>query len=309
MTPDQHTNKEFFIDVGDGHQLYVYDWGNPKGLPVIFLHGGPGGAVSDHCKRVFEPKKHRVIFFDQRGCGKSLPYGGLKHNTTSKLIEDITKIADQVKFKQFVLDGCSWGSCLAFAYALANPKRVKALVLSGVFTGSQREMDYVDEGGFASHFPEVWQRYLATVPKNHRKSPTKYHYARILGNDEKAARQSACAYQNLEGALLSLDDRSSTVSADDPTFDPTYSRILAHYLSNGCFMPDKHILANAHKLTMPVWMVQGRYDMACPPVTAYELHQKMPSSNLLWTIGGHRQTEHETQNLRRTILLQLAEKV
>src|SRR5687767_6064651 len=113
MTPDAYTNKEFFIEVGGGHQLYVCDWGNPKGLPIIFLHGGPGGESKDGYKQSFDPTKHHVIFFDQRGCGKSLPYGSLKHNTTADLIQDINKIADQVKFKQFVLTGGSWGSCLA----------------------------------------------------------------------------------------------------------------------------------------------------------------------------------------------------
>jgi proline iminopeptidase len=307
MTPDQHTNKEFFIEVGHGHQLYVYDWGNPKGLPIIFLHGGPGSEIKDPYKMSFDPEKHHVVFFDQRGCGKSLPYGSLKHNTTADMIEDISKIADQVKFKQFVLMGGSWGSCLGLAYALKNSKRIKALVLSGILTGSQSEIDYFDKGEFANYFPDVWERYLATVPKEHRSSPTKYHYKRILGDDDTAARESAVAYENLEGAMIALDDRFMPASAADPTYDPTGMKIETHYLANGCFMPDNHILDNARKLTMPVWIVQGRYDMVCAPVTAYKLHQKLPNSNLIWTIGGHKSSERETQSVIRTILLQLAE--
>ncbi len=308
MTPDEFTNKEFFIDVGHGHQLYVYDWGNPKGLPVIFLHGGPGSEIKDHHKAVFDPTRHHVIFFDQRGCGKSLPYGSLEHNTTPDLIADITKIADEIKFKQFVLYGGSWGACLALAYAVKNSKRVKAMVLNGIFAGSHDEVDYFDEGEFSSHFPDAWEKYLSTVPKTHRNSPTRYHFDRILGDDEQAARQSAADYQNLEVALLALDDRYFPVSADDPKFDPTGARIEVHYLANYCFLPDNHVFDNAGKLTMPVWLVQGRYDMVCPPAAAYKLSKKLPNAHLIWTIGGHKSSERETQSVCRTILLQLAGK-
>jgi len=308
MTPDQYTNKEFFIDVGDGHQLYVHDWGNTKGLPVMFLHGGPGSATKDGHKQNFDPRKHHVIFFDQRGSGKSLPYGSLAFNTTDKLIEDITKIADQVKFKQFVLRAGSWGSCLALAYALKYPKRVKVMVLHGIFTGSQQEIDHIDKGGFKTYFPEVWEHYLATVPKSHQSSPTAYHFQRILGTDEQAVRESACAYGNLEGALVTLDDRYHYRSSDDPTYDPTGTKVQIHYIANRCFMPDNYILDNAHKLTMPVWIVQGRYDIVCPPAAAYALHQRLPNSQLLYTISGHLGGERETHSVIRTILLQLAEK-
>ena len=307
MTPDAYTIKEFFIEVGGGHQLYVYEWGNPKGMPIIFLHGGPGSHVKDKHKSAFDPTRHRVIFFDQRGCGKSLPFGSIEHNTTADMMEDISKIADQVKLKQFTLFGGSWGAFLALVYAVKHPKRVKALTIDGVFTGTQKEIDYFDRGEFRLHFPDVWERYLNTVPKSHQNSPTKYHFKRILGTDEKAVRESACAYQNLEGALLSLDDRFQPSSPDDPTFDPSSVKLEVHYLYNSCFVPDNYILNNAHKLTMPVWMIQGRYDMVCPPIAAYELHKKLPNSQLILTTSNHL-PEHETHNVRRAILLQLTEK-
>ena len=309
MTPDDHTNKEFYIDVGNGHRLYVHDWGNPKGLPIIFLHGGPGAMVRDGAKMFFDPAVHHVVFFDQRGCGKSLPYGSLKHNTTADMVEDITKIADEVKFKQFVIAGGSWGACLGLVYGIKNPKRVKAMVLRGIFTGSQKEIDYFDKGEFATFFPDVWERYLDTVPKSHQKSPTKYHFEKALGKDEKAARESACAYENLEGALLTLDDRFIPSSPNDPTFDSSSVKLEIYYLTNRCFLPDNYIFDNAAKLTMPIWMVQGRYDMVCPPSTAYKLNQQLPKGQLILTVGGHRATEHENWSVIRTILLQLAEKV
>jgi proline iminopeptidase len=305
MNPDKHTNKEFFIDAGNGHQLYVHDWGDPKGLPVIFLHGGPGAQVKDRHKENFDPRLHRVAFFDQRGCGKSLPTGSLEHNTTQNLIEDITKIADYLKWKRFVICGPSWGSFLALAYAIKNPKRVKALVLNSIFTGSRRELDWIEQGEFRTFFPEVWEKYLARTPKVHHKNPTAYHYKNILGKNNRAINGSALAVAEMEYNIMALDDRPAEL--DPVTFDPTSTRIFAHYASNNLFVPDRYILGTAAKLKMPVWMVHGRFDIECPPVTAYELDKKLPNSHLLWAISGHR-SEHENASLLRAILIQLAEK-
>lgn len=306
MTPDQYTNKEFFIEVGDGHQLYAHDWGNPKGLPVIVLNGGPGESAGDGHKRGFDPDVHRVIFFDQRGCGKSLPYGSLEHNTTADMIEDITKIADHLGIKKFVLKGGSWGATLALAYALKYSKRIKAMVLYGIFTGAQDEIDYIDKGGFATHFPDAWQTYLDATPESHRHAPSKYHFARILGNDGQAARESALIYRDLEGAVIRLDDRFTPNNPED--FDPTGIQMEVYYMTNRCFLPDNYILDNAHKLDMPIWLVQGRYDMVCPPQFAYRLHKRLPKSRLVWTTSGHLGSERENHSVMRAILLQLAEK-
>lgn len=305
MTPDTYTNKEFFIDVGHGHQVYVYDWGNPKGLPIIFLHGGPGAATRDRHKEGYDPKKHHVIFFDQRGCGKSLPYSSVEHNTLDDLLQDITAIADQVKFKQFVLAGRSWGSTIALAYAIKHPKRVKAMVLASIFTASKRELEWLGKGHFKNHFPEVWDTFLARTPKAHHSDPAAYHYKNILGSNDRLVHSSALAISELEQNIMTLDDRHAPIDA--AMFDPTASRILAHYFTNNCFMPDRHILDKAHKLSMPVWLVHGRYDMDCPPITAYELGQKLPNSHLIWAISNHR-NEHENDNIVRTIFLQLAER-
>jgi proline iminopeptidase len=304
MTPDEFTIQETFVEVGDGHTLYVHEWGSSKAkLPVLFVHGGPGGGCKDRHKQGFDPKLQRVIFFDQRGSGKSVPYGSLEHNTTKELVEDIEKIAKHLKLEQFVFSGSSWGVCLALAYALKYPKRIRAMVLAGIFTGSQAEIDWLDKGGFRDFFPEVWQRYLDATPKAHHADPSAYHYKCALGKDEQGAKQSAYAHNNLEGGIMSLDDRFTPENFDD--FDSTSTRIEMHYLGNRCFLPDRHLLDNAHKLTMPVWLVQGRYDFDCPPKTAYELHQKLPNSQLVWTVSNHK-AERELWNVMRTILLQLA---
>jgi proline iminopeptidase len=272
-------------------------------MPVIFLHGGPGSGCSDRHKQVFDPSKHRVIFIDQRGSGRSLPYGLLENNTTEKVVEDIEKVAKHLSLTDFVLVGGSWGSCLSLAYGLAYPKRVRAMVLAGIFTGSQIEIDYYNNGEYALNFPEVWETFLDNTPESHRANPLLYHYKQALGDDEQAAKRSAYVLSNMEHALLNLDDRFTPPPFNE--FDPTSARIETHYLANRCFMPDRFIMSQAHKLHMPIWLVQGRYDMVCPGRTAYELHQQLPNSELIWTTSGHR-NEHETWNIERSLLKQLA---
>ncbi len=303
MTPDAYTIRETFLDVGDGHTLYIHDWGNKAvKTPIISLHGGPGGRSRDRHKLPYDPRTQRVVFFDQRGCGKSLPYGSLRHNTTQKLIEDIQKITNHLNLKQYIVTGSSWGSCLALAYTLEHPEHVKALVLSGLFTGSQAEIDWIDKGAFRTFYPDAWDRYLAATPQSHRTDPGTYHYQRVMGDSADAARESSYAYATLEGDVLSLDDRHTSEAIDE--YDPAPIRIEMHYMQKRCFMPDNYILNNAHQLTNPVWLVQGRYDMVCPPITAYTLSQRLPECELLWTISGH-QAEHESQSLIRTIIRQL----
>jgi proline iminopeptidase len=305
MTPDKHTNQEVFLDVGDGHQIYVHDWGQPTAkLPIVFVHGGPGSGASDRNKAFFEPVQQRVIFFDQRGAGRSLPQGSLEHNTTAELIEDIEKIAQHLQLRKFILTGNSWGSCLSLAYTLKYPKRVATMVLRGIFTGSQAEIDWVDKGGYREFFPEVWQSLLDQTPSSHTSDPVSYHQRRILGPDNLAAKNSAYIYGNVEAALMRLDDRFTTTDSSD--FDASSGKIEAHYMTNRCFMPDRHIMDNAHQLTMPVWLIQGRYDMVCPPITAWELHKQLPKSELIWTTAGHSGNDRAGHDVYRTLLLQLA---
>lgn len=305
MTPDEYTNEELMLDVGDGHVLNVHDWGNPKAATVIiFLHGGPGSEIKDGYKQFFEPTEHRVIFFDQRGCGKSTPYGSLENNTTDKSIADIMTLADHFNLQQFVLFGGSWGSCLSLATGLKYPERIKAMVLHGIFTSSASEVEWLDRGRFQNFFPDVWQRYLDATPPEHRKDPSAYHYQQVMGKDEEAAKRSALAYETLEGSTMKLDDRYQPPALDD--YDPAGMRIEMHFMHNLCFMPDRYILDNAHKLGMPIYLVQGRYDMVCPPTTAYELHSRLQQSRLYWTLSGHR-GEHETWTACRMALAQALE--
>ncbi|HSW99195.1 MAG TPA: alpha/beta fold hydrolase [Candidatus Saccharimonadales bacterium] len=303
MTPDEFTNQELHLDVGDGHSLYICDWGDKHAkTPFIYLHGGPGSQIKDGHREGFDPQKHRVIFFDQRGCGQSTPYGSLEHNTTDDLLEDITRIATHLKIKKFRLIASSWGSCLALLYAIRNPKNVAGLVLGGIFSGSRGECEWVEQGRFNGFYPEAWEEFLERTPKEHHTDAAAYHYKNILRGDAHQVFNSALAVEELEHSIMRLDDRTHPI--DPATFDPTSARIFAHYFSNELFIPDLYILKNASKLTMPVWFVQGRYDMECPPYIAHLLHRAIPGSQLYMTIGGHL-AEHETRSVLRAILLQL----
>lgn len=307
MTPDKYTNQELFLDVGNGHQIYAQDWGKADAkIPVFYLHGGPGNGCDNKDKQKFDPGTQRVIFHDQRGAGKSLPKGELDHNTTANLIEDINRIADKLNIKKFVLSGGSWGSTLALAYATAHPDRVAGTVIDGVFTSTQEEIDWLEKGGWRTFFPELWDKYITGVPASYQNNPGQYLFKRILSDDTDEAKRAAYTYMSMEIGLLKLDQVYD--AGEYEKFDPDPTRIEVHYLANSCFMQEGHIQKNAHKLRMPIWLVQGRYDMVCPPQTAYELHQKLPNSQLIWTINGHLK-QHEAKNIHSLIIQNLTGEV
>lgn len=303
MNEDDYTNQTFLLPVGEGHELWVHDWGNKDAKTVFFfLHGGPGGQSKDKHKMPFDPTTQRVIFHDQRGAGQSLPAGELNHNTTQELASDITKIADHLGIEKFVIVGNSWGSTLSLYYAVTNPLRVSAVVVSGVWFGSKAEDAYLSGGGWQSHFPDLWDWYVSTVPKEHRNDPSAYHFAQAFGTEPDKATTSARIFGDMETGLISLNDRHLPTPTVD--YDPSGSLIEMHYMANHCFIPDRFILDNAHTLTMPVHIVQGRYDFVCPPVNAYELHKAVPHSTLTWVTSGHT-AEHETITALNLIYRQL----
>jgi proline iminopeptidase len=304
MKPDSYTIQEIFLDVGDSHKLYIQEWGNPKAkTPIIFLHGGPGDGTSDRVKSRFDPEHQRLIFFDQRGSGNSLPYGELKFNTTTDLISDINKIADKLKLDKFIISGNSWGSLLSLAYALEHPERLIGVVVSGVFLGSRNELDWIAEGGFKNFYPEAWDKLLAQTPKQDQASPLDYHFEQVKSNEFELAKKSAFVYHSLEGSLLRLDDRP--MRDDYSKYDPTAAFIAVHYMSNNCFIEDNYILNNAKNINLPVRIIQGRYDMVSPPITAYLLNERLPNSRLSWSINGHI-GEHEAANIMKLAYLELS---
>lgn len=303
MTPDQYTNQELFLDVGDGHQIYVHDWGNAKAkTPIFFMHGGPGNGCDDKDKKKFDPTTQRVVFHDQRGSGKSLPKGELEHNTASHLVDDISKIVDKLGLAKILLVGGSWGSTLSLLYGIAHPEKVAGMVIDGVFTATKVENEWLEQGGWRTFFPEVWEEYVKDVPESHRSNPSTYYFQKALHGKSEEAKKASYEYLKMELALLKLDDRYQPESYDK--FDPAGGLIEIHYLANHCFVDEGYILHNVSKLKMPIAIIQGRYDMVCPPRAAHDLHKALPNSQLIMTINGHLR-QHEAANIQRLLINQM----
>ena len=291
------------IDVGDGHELYAQLWGNIEAKQtIVSLHGGPGSGSNDGHKDMYDPARQRVLFFDQRGAGKSIARNLLENNTTDALVEDIVKVTAAFGVEKFVLTGGSWGSCLALAYGLKYPSSVTRMVLRGIFTGRQSEIDFIDKGEVRTFFPDVWDRFAASVPDEFANDPGAYHQERMFGNDT-AAMNAALAYNDLESSLSKLDYRAVLPKPVDlESFDARGTVIESHYLVNGCFMPDGYIISRASQLKMPITLVQGRYDMVCPPITAYELDKALPNSQLYWTLAGHSGSDRANFDMVKALL-------
>ncbi len=303
MNRDQFTISEQWLETSDGQMIYTQDWGNREANEVnIFLHGGPGGSSRDNHKMPFDPIYDRVIFFDQRGCGKSLPYGSLKNNQTNYLVNDINLIADHFGLKSFNLVGGSWGSCLALVYGIKYPKRINKMYLNGIFTARQTEIDYLNNGLFRTFYPDIWQSYLKTVPTKYQSNPTAYHFKKIFSKDLDSVKKSAYAYAKLESSIVRLDDRQTMIDSDFKDFDPSSTIIEASYMDHNCFLEEGYIFQNSAKLQMPIYLIQGRYDMICPPVTAYELSSLLPESTIIMTNAGHSSGERSYYDVLRGLL-------
>lgn len=305
MTDDIYTNQNFMFDVGDGHQIHVVDWGNQNAkTPFIFLHGGPGSKIKDHQKQPFDPAKHRVIFFDQRGCGESTPYGELEHNTTADLISDITKLADHLSIKTFNLYGYSWGSTLALCYAIQNPARVQNLIIGGVYSGANDSSDHFAH--LQTFFPDIYAQtlqevsnHLPSAPEDHSTLANYLQTTALEGTPEEQKR--AChILETVEFAIASYDSDLRTPEPYED-FDPAPARLEAHYIKNNCFLPEENcILSHAKDIKAPVYIVQGRSDLVCPSKFAYQLSQKLPNGKLYWANSNH-WSERELISIFRTI--------
>ena len=284
--------KAEMLDVGDGHRVYVEQCGNPGGLPVIFLHGGPGGGISSLQRRFFDPERYRIILFDQRGCGRSTPHADLTANTTHHLIDDIERIRKHLSISRWVLFGGSWGSTLALLYGETHPERVIGLILRGIFLATQAELDWFYGGGTAAIFPEKWADFIAPIPENERHDLIAAYYKRINDQAYESERlRYAKAWSLWEGSTVSLvPDESEARQSIDPNFALAFARIEAHYFQHKCFMSeDGALLKNAHRLKgVPVQIVQGRYDSICPPRSAYALAHALDQAELtIVPVAGH----------------------
>lgn len=282
LYPELKVNQCDWLDVGDGHKLYIEESGNSAGIPVLFIHGGPGGGCSPEHRRFFNPEQYRIILFDQRGCGQSTPHGSLHHNTTQALIGDIERVRTHFGVEQWLLFGGSWGSTLALAYAQTHTNRVLGMVLRGIFLCRPRDIDWFYQDGASHVFPDYWQEYLAPITEEKRNAILPEYY-RLLTSDNEIARMAAAkAWSVWEGRCSTLHPNPSLVDHfGEPHVALAMARIEAHYFINNAFLGENELLANAGRLTqIPTWIVHGRYDIVCPIEQAYLLHQQMPHAEL-----------------------------
>lgn len=280
------------LRVGDGHQIYVEECGNPQGLPIVFVHGGPGGGISPLQRRFFDPNRYRIILFDQRGCGRSLPHANLKANTTRHLIEDMERIRESFDVDKWVLFGGSWGSTLSLLYAQAYPERTLGLILRGIFLGTSKEIDWFYRHGTNVIFPDKWDDFIAPIPESERDDLVAAYYKRLNTSDFRDDRLTlARAWSLWEGSTVTLvPDEAENRHSIDPRFALAFARIEAHYFYHGCFLDsDDQIIENAGKLAeIPTSIIQGRYDAICPPRSAWRLKQAMPHADLkMVPVAGH----------------------
>ena len=295
LYPDFQPYREFYFDVGDGHSLYVEQSGNPMGIPVLVVHGGPGGGCSPTTRRFFDPSVYQIIMVDQRGAGRSLPHASLDDNTTDKLVADFEAIRETLGIEQWMLFGGSWGSTLSLLYAQAHPNRVSAMILRGIFLGRPEDMGWLFEAGGASRvFADHWQQYQALVPEEERASIVSYYYGLLTGEDELRRVAAAKAWALWEANISTLEPQSLSIESGADLHDAlAISRIECHYAKHDCFLEPNQILANMSSIShIPGIIVHGRYDMVCPFDQAKLLHDLWEESELhIIRDAGHSQME------------------
>jgi proline iminopeptidase len=282
------------LAVTQPHILYVEECGNPKGLPVLFLHGGPGAGCEAYHRQFFDPEKYRIVLFDQRGCGRSTPHAELQGNTTQALVDDIESIRHYLHIDKWVVFGGSWGSTLALIYAQIHSEQVLGLVLRGIFLCRQREIDWFYQEGASRIFPDVWEKFLEPIPADERHALVKAYYQRLTSDDEFTRMQAAKAWSLWEGRTANLISKQSVLNHfGDGHTALSLARIECHYFMHNSFLRENQLLDDAHKLKdIPGVIVQGRYDVICPLESAWELHRAWPQSILqIIPDAGHSATE------------------
>lgn len=297
LFPEIEPFNHSWIDSGDGHEIYFEQSGNPKGQPIIFLHGGPGGGTGPKQRRFFDPNHYHIILFDQRGCGKTRPLGETLNNTTQHLISDMESIRKELHIEEWILFGGSWGSSLALAYAIQYKEMTKGLILRGVFLSREKELDWflkeVDQ-----FFPELHNKLINHKSDINKDNLVSNYIDLVFSEDKKEAREAAVAWNTFEGSILKmLPNTNSTNNYEvDLDFELARAKVQLHYIRSHCFIDGDDILKNINTLKdKPIIIVQGRYDMVCPPKTAFEVSQQLPQSELMMIPdAGHSASEDGT---------------
>lgn len=271
------------LAVDDLHTLYIEQCGNPNGIPILFVHGGPGGGCSDDSRRFFDPNLYRIILFDQRGCGRSTPHGELKDNTTQALMADMERIRQELDIEQWILFGGSWGSTLSLIYAITHPNRVQGLILRGIFLNRKLDIDWLFNGqGADKIFPDHWQNFTKLIQPAPPRDYVHAYYNLLTADDEVARMAAAKAWSTWEGHCSTLEPNPEVIRAmQDPHLALSLARLECHYFVNHCFVEDNFIMKNIAALQdIPGKIVHGRYDIVCSLNNAWTLHQAWKNSEL-----------------------------
>ena len=273
------------------HTLHIEECGNPAGLPVVFLHGGPGAGLSPYHHRFFDPARYRIVLFDQRGCGQSTPFAELTDNTTPHLVADIETIREHLGIERWVVFGGSWGSTLALAYAQAHPERTLGIVLRGIFLGRPQELRWFNEleGGAGQIFPERWARFVNFIPPDERGSMLDAYWQRLNSTDEATRLAAAQAWSAWEGGSTTLQhDPDAPGIFEDPHHAVSVALVEAHYFRHALFLEPNQLLRDIPRIRhIPATIVHGRYDIICPAVSAWDLSQAWPEADLHIVLAGH----------------------
>jgi len=274
-----------YLRVSDLHEIYFEESGNPRGKPAVFLHGGPGGATDPRMRGFFDPRRYRIVLYDQRGCGKSRPVASLEENTTWHLVADLERLRKELRIERWLVFGGSWGSTLALAYAQAHPQRVSELVLRGIFLLRRWELEwfYQSPGGAAALFPDLWEQYVEPIPPDERRDMIGAYYRRLTGTDLEERRRAARAWSLWEGATSYLRlNRDYLAHFEEEAYAAAFARIECHYFVHGGFLKsDAQLLTDVgHIRHIPAVIVQGRYDVVCPMRSAWDLHRAWPEATL-----------------------------
>jgi proline iminopeptidase len=278
------TYDQGMLPVSSLHTIYYEQSGNPEGNPVVFLHGGPGGGTTPDYRRFFDPASYRIVVFDQRGSGASTPYACLEENTTWDLVADIEKLREHLGIERWVVFGGSWGSTLALAYAETHPERVKALVLRGIFLVRKPELEWFYQKGVDAVFPDFYEEYVRLIPLEERNDMMRAYYKRLTSEDEAERFAAARAWSIFEGSTSKLfPDQQLIDDFGSPEKAVALARIECHYFLNNCFFDSEdYLIENVGRIRhIPTVIVQGRYDMVCPMMSAWDLHRAFPEAELV----------------------------
>lgn len=284
------------LQVDSKHILYLEESGNPNGLPVLFIHGGPGGGCSPIHRQFFNPDEYRIILFDQRGCGQSRPHACLTNNTTAHLIEDMEKIRQYLKIDKWVLFGGSWGSTLSLLYAQSYPERVYSMVLRGIFLCRDQDIKWFYQKGADRFFADYWQDFIAPIAPERQNKLIKAYYEILTSDNEVARMRAAEAWSIWEGRTSTLEaDPEIIKNFGDPFHALAMARIECHYFIHQAFIEDNQILTDCEAITdIPTTLIHGRYDMVCPINQAFALKEKLPKAQLIiCNHSGHSAFEKE----------------